>query len=132
MNRRKLIQLLTLSGMATTTIPAKWTKPVIMEAVLPTHAACSPCTPSDIRLKTNIEKLNRLESGIQLYRFDYLQDIDSQTYVGVMAQDLVDSHPDALAKDAAGYYRVRYQSLGLRLATLEEWLEKGVYSVTAH
>lgn len=74
---------------------------------------------SDIRLKRDISPLTTTENGIQLYRFKYLW--SDQEYVGVMAQDLVESHPEALSKDEFGFYRVDYTKLDLRMMTIEEW-----------
>jgi hypothetical protein len=75
--------------------------------------------PSDRRLKRNVVALTKSESGITLYRFQYLW--SDQEYVGVMAQDLTESHPNALSTDSNGYYRVNYAALGMRMMTIEEW-----------
>jgi len=75
--------------------------------------------PSDARLKHHIVALQATSTGIQLYRFRYLW--SDQEYVGVMAQDLVDTHPEALSTDDLGYYRVDYGKLGLRMMTIQEW-----------
>ena len=42
-------------------------------------------------------------------------------YVGVMAQDLLETHPEAVSIDSFGYYHVDYTYLGLELKTLYEW-----------
>jgi hypothetical protein len=75
--------------------------------------------PSDMRLKRNITALYQTPDGIQLYRFKYLW--SDQEYVGVIAQDLLQSHPEVLSQDELGYYRVNYSGLGLRMMTIEEW-----------
>jgi hypothetical protein len=75
--------------------------------------------PSDARLKRDIVPLSKTTTGIQLYRFKYLW--SDQEYVGVMAQDLIHSHPYALLQDELGFYRVDYSKLGLRMMTIEEW-----------
>lgn len=75
--------------------------------------------PSDIRLKRSITPLLRTADGIQLYSFQYLW--SDQVYVGVMAQDLVATHPEALSIDSFGFYHVDYDKLGLQMLTLEEW-----------
>ena len=131
MKIRNLLGLLALSGVSATSVPRKWVKPVIKATELPAHAKCSPCD-SDIRLKTNVEKLECSEIEFQLYRFEYLDDVAGKTYVGVMAQDLKESHPEALDKRSDGFYRVRYQSLGLKMTTLEEWNKKGIEAVKIH
>ena len=79
--------------------------------------------PSDIRLKRDIFRLTISETGIQLYRFKYKW--SDQEYVGVMAQDLAKTHPEALSKDELGYYRVDYSKLGLHMMTIEEWTRQG-------
>lgn len=77
-----------------------------------------PVPPSDRRLKRHIQYLETV-NAIRLYSFQYLW--SDQVYVGVMAQDLIESHPEALEKDMFGYYRVDYTKLGLRMMTLSEW-----------
>ena len=42
---------------------------------------------SDIRLKTNIEKVGTSASGINIYKFNYIG--SSTDYVGVMAQEVL-------------------------------------------
>ena len=87
------------------------------------------CPESDIRLKQNVEKLAITESGLSIYRFRYIKDPTGQDYVGVMAQDLMEAHPDALVMGEDGYYRVRYDRLGLQMSTFEEWRRKGLGAV---
>ncbi len=74
---------------------------------------------SDRRLKKNIHYL-QMVNGIKLYRFQYIW--SSTVYVGVMAQDLLESHPEAVTKDKFGFYRVDYNVLGLEMMTWDEWL----------
>jgi len=76
-------------------------------------------SPSDRRLKADIQHLETLESGIKLYSFRYVW--GGPTYVGVMAQDLLESHPEAVYQDAYGFYSVDYSVLNLRMATLEQY-----------
>lgn len=65
---------------------------------------------SDIRLKTNIEKLDVVE-GLQTYMWNYTNGIEG-TFSGVMAQDLLGTkYEDALLVDDAGYYMVDYNKL---------------------
>ncbi|MGB4759509.1 MAG: tail fiber domain-containing protein [Candidatus Saccharimonadales bacterium] len=74
---------------------------------------------SDKRLKRDIHFLGQASNGIRLYSFKYLW--SNVTYVGVMAQDLLESHPEAVATDDNGFYRVNYEMLGLEMKTFEEW-----------
>lgn len=83
--------------------------------------------PSDRRLKKNIKHLIT-QNGIKLYQFQYIW--SDEIYVGVMAQDLVNSHPEALTIDNFGYYRVSYAVLGLKMMSLEEWLSTGHQQAT--
>ncbi len=75
---------------------------------------------SDRRLKTDIAALSETADGIQLYSWKYLND-PVTTWVGVMAQDLAASHPEALSVAADGYYRVNYSFIDAQMMTLEQW-----------
>jgi hypothetical protein len=76
--------------------------------------------PSDRRIKRNIEPISTF-NGIQLYRFQYLW--SDQVYVGVMAQDLLETHPHAVVTNEYGFYGVNYGALGTKMYTIEEWEE---------
>jgi hypothetical protein len=78
-----------------------------------------PPPPSDRRLKRRISAIGT-QNGIQLYRFQYLW--SDQEYVGVMAQDLLYTHPDAVVTGQDGFYRVRYDMLDITFQTYEDWL----------
>ena len=84
---------------------------------------------SDSRLKHQIHDLGLSKQGFNLYQFEYLGDSSGQAYVGVMAQDLIDTHPHALVVLESGHYGVRYDLLGLRMVTAEQWKELGRESV---
>jgi len=75
---------------------------------------------SDRRLKSDIASLAETANGIQLYSWKYLND-PVTTWVGVMAQDLEASHPEALVTGTDGYYRVNYSTLGVQMMTLDQW-----------
>lgn len=74
--------------------------------------------PSDRRLKRNIKYITTL-GDIDLYSFQY--NWSDQIYVGVMAQDLLLTHPGAVVQHKDSFYRVDYSSLGLALTSLEEF-----------
>ncbi|MEM7426789.1 MAG: FecR domain-containing protein [Pseudomonadota bacterium] len=74
---------------------------------------------SDIRLKRDVVRLEKLGNGLSLYRFRYLW--SDQTYIGVMAQDVLKLYPEAVSRGPGGYYRVDYRMLGLEMMTLAEW-----------
>ncbi|MGV3634970.1 MAG: tail fiber domain-containing protein, partial [Pseudorhodoplanes sp.] len=78
---------------------------------------------SDIRLKTDIALVGRLDSGLGLYSFRYRG--DPQTYVGVMAQDAQMVQPDAVTRGRDGYFRVRYDKIGFEMQTYESWAAHG-------
>lgn len=74
---------------------------------------------SDVRLKHSVVSVGRLENGIGLYRYQYLW--SDQVYVGVMAQEVAQTMPEAVVQGADGYLRVDYGKLGLSLMTWEQW-----------
>ncbi len=75
--------------------------------------------PSDRRLKRDVRAMGTTASAIPIYQFRYLW--GEQEYVGVMAQDLLTSYPEAVIVGPDGYYRVDYGLLGMTFQTLEEW-----------
>jgi hypothetical protein len=76
-------------------------------------------TTSDRRMKKDIIYVGLTHSGIKLYRFRYLW--SEVEYVGVMAQDVIHTHPEAVVTDKWGYYRVDYTKLGLEFKTYDDW-----------
>jgi hypothetical protein len=76
---------------------------------------------SDIRLKTDIVPLVRLDNGLELYRFRYKGN-DHTAYVGVMAQEVQKIEPRAVWSDGNGYLMVDYDRIGLKFMTWKEWL----------
>lgn len=61
---------------------------------------------SDIRLKRDIELIGKSPSGINIYRFQYK--VADGFYTGAMAQELLESHPEAVIQSPTGFYAVRY------------------------
>jgi len=59
---------------------------------------------SDIRLKRDITHITTLDNGLKLYSFKYLW--EDTTYVGVMAQDLLEdeSYRDAVVTKKPGFF----------------------------
>ncbi|MEO5627561.1 MAG: tail fiber domain-containing protein [Candidatus Saccharimonadales bacterium] len=72
-----------------------------------------PGIVSDKRLKKNISHVQTLDNGIRLYSFEYIW--GGPVYVGVIAQEILRSHPEAVVTDKYGYYAVDYETLGLKL-----------------
>ena len=62
---------------------------------------------SDKRLKQNIEKIGVSEDGINIYEFEYVKN-PKHRFVGVIAQELLETHPEAVIKESDGYYSVNY------------------------
>jgi hypothetical protein len=65
---------------------------------------------SDRRLKTGIEHVGMSDSGINIYEFYYVYDTETR-WRGAMAQELLETHPDAVVIDEKGYYAVRYDKI---------------------
>ena len=90
-------------------------------------------TMSDRRVKTNIQLIGKSPLGIPIYKYKYADqvgdlvehvvDLDTtSTFVGVMAQDLLDlSIPDAVWKNPKdGYYRVNYSKVDVDFYRLND------------
>jgi hypothetical protein len=70
---------------------------------------------SDIRFKTNINKIGYSNIGIPIYLFNYKEDLNT-TYKGVMAQDLLNiGFEDSVSIGEDGYYRVDYSMIDVNL-----------------
>jgi hypothetical protein len=81
---------------------------------------------SDIRLKHDISLLGRLDNGLGFYRFAYGG--SERTYVGVMAQEVQEMQeivPGAVVRGPDGYLRVRYDRLGVKFESYEQWISSG-------
>jgi hypothetical protein len=78
---------------------------------------------SDAALKHDVVLLGTLDSGLGFYRFAYYG--SDKAYVGVMAQEVQQVMPSAVLQGSDGYLRVRYEKLGLRFETYEQWLASG-------
>ncbi|ABE61749.1 conserved hypothetical protein [Nitrobacter hamburgensis X14] len=78
---------------------------------------------SDVKLKHDIVLLGYLANGLGYYRFSYLG--SSESYVGVIAQEVQSLVPQAVTRGSDGYLRVYYEKLGLKLRTYSDWLATG-------
>ena len=68
--------------------------------------------PSDIRLKQNIELIGVSESGINIYTFEYIEQMGLEgTYQGVMAQELIGTEFESALVFDGEYYKVDYSKL---------------------
>ena len=61
---------------------------------------------SDRRLKTDIRRVGTSDSGIAIYNFRYRGEL--QWHQGVIAQDLLVTHPQAVVQADNGYLMVNY------------------------
>jgi len=66
---------------------------------------------SDSRLKKNIKPMGK-KKEFDWYQFDYIWEPDGTNHEGVMAQDIIDTHPDAVI-ESGGYLMVNYDALGV-------------------
>ena len=80
------------------------------------NVTCTTNAPkSDIRFKTNIDRIGYSDMNIPIYLFNYKDDLNT-TYKGVMAQDLLKlGFKDSVIVGDDGYYRVDYSKLDVQL-----------------
>ena len=78
---------------------------------------------SDIRLKHNIVLLGYLDDGLGFYRFSY--NGGHKAYVGVIAQEVLQVIPDAVARGRDGYLTVNYDKIGVAFESYSRWLRSG-------
>lgn len=84
-----------------------------LSAGLGVAATALPLILSDQRLKENIVQVGQSDSGINIYEFNYIN--EPQRYRGVMAQDLITSHPEAVSVGEDGFYRVNYTLIDVNM-----------------
>jgi len=75
-----------------------------------------PCTAqSDLRCKQNVVRMGTHSSGYGLYLYNYLPEfvdrMGTGKFFGVMAQELLLCHPEAVVVESSGYYAVNYSAL---------------------
>ena len=68
---------------------------------------------SDIKLKENINKVGNSPSGINIYEWNYKG--NTQRYRGVMAQEILERHPEAVALQPDGYMSVYYGKIDVKM-----------------
>lgn len=69
----------------------------------------SAAIASDVRLKTDIKRVGSTDSGLPVYTYRYKA--GGPVHMGVMAQDVAQSQPEALGPEVGGYMSVRYGAL---------------------
>jgi len=71
--------------------------------------AAGSAIASDRNLKENIKKIGISEKGLDIYEFEYKnKNLGEGVYQGVMAQDLLESKPEAVISDSSGILSVDY------------------------
>ena len=73
---------------------------------------------SDIRLKENIVKVGNSPSGINIYEWNYKSAPDSR-YRGVMAHEILEVHPEAVALEPDGYMSVYYDKIDVKMEAVK-------------
>ena len=74
---------------------------------------------SDRRLKKNIELVGRDErTMLPLYEFEYING-SGRRFLGVMAQDVLESHPDMVFIMPDGFMAVNYAGLGIEMMEVD-------------
>jgi len=68
---------------------------------------------SDSRLKTNVVHRETLQNGLRIVEFSYLG--FTNRWRGLIAQDVLRSHPDAVVEDENGHLTVDYKGLNVSL-----------------
>ena len=71
---------------------------------------------SDRRLKTDIRQVGTSDSGIAIYNFRYRGEL--QWHQGVIAQELLKTHPQAVVRADNGYLMVNYRLIDVRFRPL--------------
>lgn len=99
-------------------VKKSYVKPVVskrgvLSAVTAAGDSILPAKESDIRLKTDIERIGTAANGLPIYNFRYIGSDD--VYRGVMAQDVLERFPEAVCTMPNGFLGVRYDMLGMRM-----------------
>ena len=78
--------------------------------------AASIYNMSDIRLKTNIKQVGKLDNGINLYTWKWTEEakdiVGDQPEYGVLADEVQSVMPEAVIRGSDGYLRVNYAAVG--------------------
>lgn len=82
-------------------------------------AGASAVTASDKRLKEDIVFIRESESGIDIYEFNYI-DYPDMRYRGVIAQEILKTHPQAVITEDNGYYSVNYDLIDVDFEMVEQ------------
>jgi hypothetical protein len=83
-------------------------------AALTPHSGPQNRPPSDIRLKADIEPIGE-RNGHNWYKFRYVWEDPGTVHEGVMAQEVMQTRPDAVSTHPMGFFVVDYAALGLEM-----------------
>lgn len=78
------------------------------------------------KIKRNIKKIDTLENGLNIYRFQYQS--EPTTYVGFLAHDIArhEKYKHLVIKMSEGVYAIHYEKLGFQPITFETWQQAGI------
>jgi hypothetical protein len=84
------------------------------------RAAPKVPTASDRNLKQNIKKIGTSDKGLAIYEFEYKNKaLGDGRFQGVMAQDLLESNPEAVISDKDGSLRVNYDLIDVEFQRID-------------
>ena len=93
-------------------------EPDLIGAIAGHQVVDSPNNLSDSRLKSNIRKVGvDQRTELSLYEFTYTGD-DTRKFIGVMADEVELSYPDAVVDLSSGFKAVNYDMLGLEFVEI--------------
>lgn len=78
---------------------------------------------SDLQLKHDVVLIGQMPNGLGFYSFAY--NGSDKHYVGVIAQEVKGVMPEAVYRAKDGYLRVRYDLIGVKFQTYEQWSAEG-------
>ena len=107
-------RLVAHTGAANDAVTSTFTNNSVSDSVSITKTSINPAK-SDMRVKTNIERIGYSDMNIPIYLFNYKEDLNT-IYKGVMAQDLLKLGLDySVSVGHDGYYMVDYDSIDVNM-----------------
>lgn len=95
-------------------VTGTFTNNSVSDSVTITKTSINPAK-SDMRVKTNIERIGYSDMNIPIYLFNYKEDLNT-IYKGVMAQDLLKlGFDDSVSVGHDGYYMVDYNKIDVNM-----------------
>tara|TARA_B100001248_G_C27332650_1_gene432227 strand:- start:155 stop:1018 length:864 start_codon:yes stop_codon:yes gene_type:complete len=107
-------RLVAHTGAANDAVTSTFTNNSVSDSVSITKTSINPAK-SDMRVKTNIERIGYSDMNIPIYLFKYKEDLNT-IYKGVMAQDLLKlGFDDSVSVGHDGYYMVDYNKIDVNM-----------------